>query len=162
MIIADWLMLRHFHPTMTFPMQAQMENIHIASAPYTPDLKDPNAQYWESLEVNSAAIRVYAVNSGAVTLWAGVGYSAVYSALGMETAEVFASVPFETQPLLYDSINTTTFSKARYDVNGEQSWGVLQEIVDNWPYYIPKSIGTYVLKKTVSIAELLNYGKTNI
>jgi nitrilase len=143
---------------MTFPMQAQMENIHIASAPYTPDLKDPDAEYWETLEVNSAAIRTYAVNSGAVTLWAGVGYSAVYSSLGLEMAEVLAAVPYDEQPMLYSSINTSTFdSQTTYDINGEQSWGVLQEITDAWPYYIPKVIGTYVLKKTVLITDLLNF-----
>ena len=146
---------------MTFPMQAQMENVHIASAPYTPDLKDPDAQYWESLEVNAAAIRIYAVNSGAVTLWAGVGYSAVYSALGLETAEVLAAVPFDEQPILYDSINTTSFGTSTYDVNGEQSWGVLQEIVEGWPYYIPKVIGSYVLKKTILINDLLTYNGTS-
>lgn len=139
-------------------MQAQMEDLHIAAAPYTPDLADPNAQYWESLEVNAAAIRVYAVNSGAVTLWAGVGYSAVYSALGLETAEVLAAVPFEEQPLLYDSIDTTGFGKrGSYDVEGEQSWGVLKEIEEGWPYYIPKVVGSYVKRKTVLISDLLSY-----
>ncbi|KAG9562598.1 aliphatic nitrilase-like protein, partial [Aureobasidium melanogenum] len=145
----------HFHPSMTFTMQSQLENIHIAAAPYTPDLDDPDAQYWETLEVNSAAVRTYAVNSGAVTLWAGVGYSAVYSAHGLETAEAKAAVSFDEQPMLYDSINTTGFGTATYDINGEQSWGVLQQIVDGWPYYIPKVIGTYVLKNTVLIADLL-------
>ena len=141
---------------MTFPMQAQMEDIHIAAAPYTPDAKDADAQYWESLEVNSAAIRTYAINSGAVTLWAGVGYSAVYSAEGLEMAEIPAAVPYDEQPLLYSSINTTSFSNSTYDINGEQSWEVLQEIQDGWPYYIPKSIGTYVLRKTVLISDLLS------
>ncbi len=141
-------------------MQAQMENIHIASAPYTPDAKDAAAQYWETLEVNSAAIRTYAVNSGAVTLWAGVGYSTVYSALGLEVAEVLAAVPYDEQPMLYSSINTTAFSRASYNSDGEQSWGVLQQIVDGWPYYIPKVVGTYVARKTVLISELLDLTST--
>ncbi|KAL3421938.1 hypothetical protein PVAG01_06094 [Phlyctema vagabunda] len=146
----------HFHPSMTFIMQAQLENLHIAAAPYTPDLKDPDAEYWETLEVNSAAIRTYAVNSGAVTLWAGVGYSAVYSKNGLEQAEVLAAVPYDKQPMLYSSINTTTFtSDYTYDINGEQSWGILKQIEDGWPYYIPKVVGTYVLKKTILITDLL-------
>ncbi|KAH6694841.1 aliphatic nitrilase-like protein [Leptodontidium sp. MPI-SDFR-AT-0119] len=150
----------HFHPSMTFPMQAQMENIHIASAPYTPDAKDPDAEYWETLEVNAAAIRTYAVNSGAVTLWAGVGYSAVYSGLGLEMAEVLAAVPYDEQPMLYSSINTTSFNKASYNANGEQSWSVLKQIEDGWPYYIPKVVGTFVTRKTVLISELVNFTGT--
>lgn len=125
-----------------------MEDIDIAAAPYTPDVKNAAAQYWETNEVNAAAIRTNAINSGAVNPWAGVGYSAVSSALGLETAEALASVSLDAQPLLYDNINTTAFSTKSYDINSEQSWSVLQEITNAWPYYVPKVIGTYFLKHT--------------
>lgn len=141
-------------------MQAQAENIHIAAAPYTPDANNPDALFWETLEVNSAAVRTYAVNSGAITLWAGIGYSAVYSAEGLERVVALAAVPFADEPLLYDSINTTGFGNSTYYTNGEQSWGVLKEIVNGFPNYIPKVIGTYVLRKTILISDLLNYTAT--
>lgn len=110
--------------------------------------------------MNAGAVRTYAVNAGAVTIWAGVGYSAVYGADGIETAEMLASVPFTT-PMLYTSINTISFNRTKtYNVNGEQSWGVLKQIEDAWPYYIPKVIGTFVLKKQNLNSDLLQYNIT--
>ncbi|CAI7588554.1 unnamed protein product [Penicillium discolor] len=58
----------HFHLSMTFPMQAQVKAIHIASWPYTPDYNDPAAMAFESAEANMAAASLYAVSSGAYTL----------------------------------------------------------------------------------------------
>jgi nitrilase len=149
---------RHFRPTETFPLLAQSENVYIAAAPYTPDAKNSKAQDWETYEVNSAAIRTYAVNSGAVTLWAGVGYSAVYGGNGLELAEISATVDFDEQPFLYADVNTTGFDRSiTYNINGEESWGVLKQIEEGWPYYIPKVIGTFVLRKTNLISDLLTF-----
>lgn len=146
----------HFHPSMTFPMQAQLEDIHIASWPYTPDLNDSSALYWESLEVNGAAARLYAVNSGAVLLMASVGYSAVLNSEGIVETEILASAPYDQQPILYASVNISTFENSpMYNVDGEQSWGVLKQIESGWPYYVPKVEGSYVEQKTVLITDLL-------
>lgn len=147
----------HFHPSMTFNMQAQAENIHVATYPYNPDYNDSNALYWETLEVNGAATRLYAVNSGAIALMTSIGYSAVLSGEGLVTAEVKASVPYDEQPILYASINTTAFSNVSYNVDGEQSWGVLQQIEDSWPYYVPKVEGTYVKQKTILMSDIEAY-----
>lgn len=147
----------HFHPSMTFNMQAQAENIHVAAYPYNPDYNDSNALYWETLEVNGAATRLYAVNSGAITLMTSIGYSAVLSGEGLVTAEVKASVPYDEQPMLYASINTTAFSNVSYNVDGEQSWGILQQIEDSWPYYVPKVEGTYVKQKTILMSDIEAY-----
>lgn len=146
---------RHFHPSMTFAMQAQLEDLHIASFPYMPSANDPSALSWESLEVNSAAARTYAVNSGAVTLFAAVGYSAVYDGEGVEIAVVEADVDFDAQPLLYASINATAFKTQPYNVDGEQSWGVLEQIREEWPAYIPKVQGEFTLKNTVLVEDVL-------
>lgn len=82
-------------------MQAQLEDLRIGSAPYTPDANNADALYWESQEVNSAALRVYAVNSGALTVWTGVGYAAVYSGgEGLQQAEMLAAAPYDTDPIL--------------------------------------------------------------
>ncbi|KAK0640471.1 Nitrilase [Lasiodiplodia hormozganensis] len=145
----------HFHPSMTFPQQAQLEDVHVAAFPYMPSANDPRALSWESLEVNAAAARLYAVNSGAVTLFAAVGYSAVYAADGTEVASVEADVDWDEQPLLFASVNASAFRREAYDVDGEQSWGVLKQIEGAWPASVPKVNGTFVEKKTVSIGELL-------
>ncbi|OMP88072.1 Nitrilase, arylacetone-specific [Diplodia seriata] len=145
----------HFHPSMTFPMQAQLEDVHIASFPYMPDANDATAQYWEALEVNAAAARTYAVNAGAVTLFAAVGHAAVYDGTGIEVASIEQSVDYDERPILYASVNATAFRREAYDVDGEQSWGTLQQVVDAFPAYIPKVEGTFVEKKTVLIADLL-------
>lgn len=144
----------HFHPSMTFPQQAQLEDVHVAAFPYMPSANDPDALSWESLEVNSAAARLYAVNAGAVTLFAAVGYSAVYAADGTEVASVEADVDWDEQPLLFASVNASAFRREAYDVDGEQSWGVLKQIEGDWPAGVPKVNGTFVEKKTVSIGEL--------
>ncbi|KAF7188135.1 Arylacetonitrilase [Pseudocercospora fuligena] len=142
----------HFHPSMTFNMQAQLESLHIASFPYMPNANDPNALYWESLEVNSAAARLYAVNSGAVTLFTSVGYAAVYSGEGLTIAEISADAE---EPMLYAEIDTSGFDKnVTYDVDGEQSWGTLQQIVGSWPDYIPKVNGSFVERKVITLEEI--------
>lgn len=103
-----------------------------------PDAKDAEAQFWETLEVNGAAARTYAVNSGAITVAPSVGNARILSGLGLEIAEISASVSYEDEPIIYASINTTSFSNATYNTNGEQSWGILNEMVDAFPSYIPK------------------------
>ncbi|KAL1625086.1 hypothetical protein SLS56_007513 [Neofusicoccum ribis] len=140
---------------MTFPMQAQLEDLHVASFPYMPGPADPAALSWESVEVNSAAARTYAVNSGAVTLFAAVGHSAVYDGTGVEVAAVAADVDFDEQPMLYASVNASAFRRQRYDVDGEQSWGVLEQVEAEFPASIPRVEGTFTEKKTVLIADLL-------
>jgi nitrilase len=107
---------------------------------------------WKS---TALAALTYAVNSGAVTLFPAVGYAAVFSSEGLVTAKIEAAVPFDEQPLLYATIHTTTFSNAMYDVNGEQSWGVLQQITRSFPSCIPRVEGTYVEHRTITLQELL-------
>jgi hypothetical protein len=82
----------------------------------------------------------------------------VISGSGIDVKTLNATTPYDEQPMLYHSINTTaSHGTAAYDVNGEQSWGILQEIQGGWPYYSPKVIGTYVLQKTVEITALYAY-----
>ncbi|RDW78005.1 hypothetical protein BP5796_05857 [Coleophoma crateriformis] len=148
----------HYHPTMTFPMQAQLENLHIGSWPYQPDYNTSEALYWEAAENNMAASTIYAINGGATTLFTAIGYSAVISSTGERLAEEKATTSMSEAPLLYYNMNTTaTHGTDSYDVDGEQSWGVLKEIEAAWAYYIPKVTGTYVLQKTVEITDLLAY-----
>ncbi|KAJ5900154.1 hypothetical protein N7495_004898 [Penicillium taxi] len=146
----------HFHPAMTFNMQSQIETLHIASWPYMPDEKDGSAAYWESVEVNEAAARMYAVNSGAPLVMASVGNSRFLSNEGLDLNLVKASVSFEDVPLVYSSFNTTGLaSTSPYDADSEQSWGILGQIQEGFPSYIPKVVGDFVVRVYNPIASLL-------
>lgn len=144
---------------MTFSMQAQLETLHIAAFPYQSDFNDPSALPFEDADNNIAAARVYAINAGAVTLFTSIGYATIISSSGVTLAEIKASVPYEEEPMLYYSLNTTEDrgQNSGYDVDGEQSWGVLMEIERGWPASIPKVEGTYVVKKTVLIGALYEF-----
>ncbi|KAF2033550.1 hypothetical protein EK21DRAFT_98239 [Setomelanomma holmii] len=127
----------HFYPAMIFNTQAQAEPLHIAAWPYTPVEADPFAAYWESFEVNLAATRLYAVNAGAPL--------------------VFASIP-----IMYHSLNTTGLAKTvPYTSDGEQSWGVLQEMVAGFPSYIPKVVGALVPHRVFPVAGLIAATKSS-
>lgn len=151
-------MFRHYHPAMTFPMQAQLEDLHIGSWPYQSDYNDSDALFFERAEANMAASIVYAINSGATILFSAIGYSAVVDGSGHLVAEEKAVTSMTEQPMLYYSMNTTaTHDTDSYNIDGEQAWGVLEQIESAWPYYIPKVTGTYVLQKTIEITALLAY-----
>ncbi|KAE9967685.1 hypothetical protein BLS_006236 [Venturia inaequalis] len=158
-----WGMLEcweHYHPTMTFPMQAQLETLHIAAFPYQPPFNDPLALSFENADNNIAAARVYAINSGAVTLFTSIGYATILSSSGTTLAEISADVPYATEPVLYYSINTTDKGvRAGFDVDGEQSWGVLREIEEGWPGGVPRVRGAYVGKKTVMVRDLYAFAE---
>lgn len=49
------------------------------------------------------------------------------------------------------TLNTTTFSNATYDSDGEQSWAALQQIVAEFPAYIPNVNSTFFAKKSIPI-----------
>ncbi|RDW93149.1 uncharacterized protein DSM5745_00471 [Aspergillus mulundensis] len=134
----------HFHPSMTFPMQAQAEAIHIGAFPYMPDYGVVGAEAWEAAEVNMAAASVYATNSGAYTLIPVVGRAAAFYPSGLEMAHISANASYVEHPYLLVSVNTTGFTrKPAYDVDGEQSWGVLEQIRDGWPEGVPKIKGEF-------------------
>lgn len=146
----------HFHPSMTFPMWSQTEDVHFASFPYMPDENDSEALWWESAEVNHAAARTYAVNSGAISIVPAVGRAVVYNGNGVLLAEMNASESMEENPILYVSgINATLFHDVNFNINSEASWGILEQIVDNYPDNIPRVTGTYVNAVTNPISALL-------
>lgn len=139
-------------------MQAQLETLHIGAWPYQTYENDPNALPFEDYSVNIAAARLYAVNSGATTLFTSIGHAHIISGSGIDIVSLNATVPYDETPMLIYSINTTaSHGTPLYDIDGEQSWGVLKEIESGWPYQIPKVMGTYVVKKTVLLSTLLAY-----
>ncbi|OJJ65797.1 hypothetical protein ASPBRDRAFT_70193 [Aspergillus brasiliensis CBS 101740] len=146
----------HFHPAMTYNVQSQVENLHIASFPYMPDSGNSEAAYWESLDVNVAATRTYAINTQAPVAMAAVGNVRFIDGFGIDLLVIEASVPFDKVPLMYTSFNTSGLaSTVPYDTDGEQSWGILQQINAGFPSYIPQVMGSYVQRHKVSISALL-------
>ncbi|PYI26080.1 carbon-nitrogen hydrolase [Aspergillus indologenus CBS 114.80] len=146
----------HFHPAMTFNVQAQMETLHIASWPYMPDENTPGAEYWESNEINVAAARTYAVNAGAPLAMAAVGNARLLSAEGLDEVVVRAGVSMDEVPVVYASFNTTGLAGTLpYDTDGEQSWGTLGQIVRGFPGYIPQVVGDFVQRNFVDVVGLV-------
>ncbi|RAO70225.1 uncharacterized protein BHQ10_006237 [Talaromyces amestolkiae] len=143
----------HFWPSMTLPMQAQLENIHLAAFPYLVDDSNPQKQWYEGTFVNMAAETHYAVLSGAYVFHTSVGTSWVISPSGEVLTHVGSTVDMDTTPIVYYGVNTTGFdTTATYDVNGEVSWGVVKQIYDGFPSYIPKDPGTFVDFASIPIA----------
>ncbi|CAG8165341.1 unnamed protein product [Penicillium salamii] len=141
----------HSYPSLTFIMQAQMENIHIGPFPYLADYGDPEAAGWEGATVEVAASRHYAFMTGSYELMPAVGFAAAFEPSGNMIAQINASVSFEEHPIVYASINTTTFNTSQtYDVDSQMSWAVLQQIVKGYPDYIPRVEGSLVPHKEVS------------
>ncbi|KAF2796733.1 aliphatic nitrilase-like protein [Melanomma pulvis-pyrius CBS 109.77] len=146
----------HFHPAMTFNTQAQAETLHLASWPYTPDEATKSAAYWESLEINLAAARIYAVNAQTPLVFASVGNARFLDSQGLDLTVVKASTSTTQQPLIYQSFNTTGLAATLpYTTDGEQSWGVLQEMLTGFPLYIPKVLGSFVHHNVFPIKGLL-------
>ncbi|GAA5855209.1 hypothetical protein JCM8547_008986 [Rhodosporidiobolus lusitaniae] len=144
----------HFHPAMTFPIQAQSPDLHIGPFPYNPQINDTSALWFEDVEVNLAAARVFAINSGAVTITPGVGGAAIFAGTGSKLVEAQANDSFEDEPIIYASVNATAFANVTYNSNGEQSWGIVKQIEAAIPDYIPRENGTLVPHRNTSIAAL--------
>ncbi|KAL3434971.1 carbon-nitrogen hydrolase [Aspergillus tetrazonus] len=144
----------HFHPSMTFPMQAQAEAIHIGAFPYMPDYGAAGTESWEAAEVNMAAASVYATNSGAYTLIPVVGRAAAFYPSGLEMAHISATASYTEHPYLLVSVNTTGFATIQPSVEGEQSWGVLEQIRNGWPEDVPKVIGESTKRVLNSVNDL--------
>lgn len=137
---------------MTFAMQAQIENIHVAAFPYAPDAGvDPVA--FESAEVSIAAARAYAVSSGAYVLMPSAGTAAIFGN-GGSTLNYINATTAQDIPYITATINTTQFSNKTYDTDGEQSWAALQQMIAEFPAYIPKLESTFFSKKNHSIESI--------
>lgn len=135
-------------------MQAQAEAIHIGAFPYMPDYGAAGTESWEAAEVNMAAASVYATNSGAYTLIPVVGRAAAFYPSGLEMAHISATASYTEHPYLLVSVNITGFATIQPSVEGEQSWGVLEQIRNGWPEDVPKVIGESTKRVLNSVNDL--------
>ncbi|KAI9039608.1 uncharacterized protein KD926_009333 [Aspergillus affinis] len=142
----------HFHPTMYFPMLAQQENIHIAAFPYASDLGvDPLA--WEDSNIDVSAARWYSTNMGGTVVMPAVGSAAIFVD-GGRTANITNATANPSWRYVTATIDTTQFSSAAFDRDGEHSWAVLKQIIENYPSYIPKAGSSFFDKKTVDVRNI--------
>ncbi|PLB52510.1 aliphatic nitrilase [Aspergillus steynii IBT 23096] len=147
----------HVYPSMTFPMQAQVENFHLGPFPYLGDPKDERYLWWEGAESNIAAGSHYAVLSGAYSFFPAVGFAFVSSPFGQVVNSISANVSFEEHPILYHSLDTAGFDTTRaYDSDGQVSWAVLRQMVSSFPGYIPEEEGDLVPRRNATIKFLLS------
>lgn len=142
---------------MAFAMQSQIENLHIAAFPWTPDLGVSTSL--ESTENSMAGARYYAITGQTWTFMPAVGTAAVFSPNGTIVAQVEATEDYPARPILYHSVNTTGFSGTpSYDVNGEFSWSQMQQIGETYPDYIPHVVGNFTPRRLNSVEQMRKTG----
>ncbi|GKZ26572.1 hypothetical protein AbraIFM66951_002630 [Aspergillus brasiliensis] len=146
----------HWFPSMTFPMQAQVENFHLGPFPYMGNPGDKRYLWWEGADANTGTVGHYSNLAGAYSFVAAVGYSFVSDPLAQVVASIGADASFEDHPILYYSLNSSSFNMSKtYDPDSQVSWAVLQQIQQGFPGYIPLVEGSLVPRKNVSIASML-------
>ncbi|GAA5893537.1 hypothetical protein JCM6882_007846 [Rhodosporidiobolus microsporus] len=145
----------HYHPSMTFPIQVQTPDLHIGPFPYQTYRNDTNGGFWEVAETNWGAVRTFGISAGAVTVTPAIGGAIIMSAVGETLAESDGATNIVSEPIIYASVNATAFRNVTYDVNSEQSWGILKQIEAAIPDYIPRENGTFVNQVNNSLTDLL-------
>lgn len=144
---------RHAYQTR-FIMASQYENIHLGPFPYLADPVNPAALFWEDYIQESATARAYAMTTGSYNYMAAIGAAGAFDPLGNTIAEMSANVDMVETPMLYATINTAFNTSKTYDVDGQTSWGILQEIVNAYPKDIPRVEGNLILYREKSVAWL--------
>ncbi|KAF7547351.1 hypothetical protein G7Z17_g7787 [Cylindrodendrum hubeiense] len=135
----------HWYPSMTFPLQAQAENFHIAPFPYMLEPANKEAAWWEGAFANIGTLGHYSNLAGATSFVTAVGVAFVVSPLAQLEAYISDTVDFTKTPILYHSIETSGFNTSKtYDADSQTSWGVLQQILNGFPSYIPRDEGEFV------------------
>ena len=107
-----------------------------------------------SQEVNWSAWRTYAIQSSAINVGPGVGAGAIWNGQAQVLGQVDAAVPYVVQPIVYATVNSTAFANSSYNISGDNSWGILPQITNSNPAYIPRENGTFVDRVLNPIVEL--------
>ncbi|TQN71716.1 Arylacetonitrilase, partial [Colletotrichum shisoi] len=139
----------HLRPTMTFNIQAQLPNIHVGAWPYNQNPGAADVENWEDVDVAYSALRLLSILTNAVTVTPSIGYGFInqFTTLLAHSNSNATAHPNDDQdyaPLIYSSVNGSSWSNQSYDLDGEVSWGTLKQIEDGFPEYIPKENGSFV------------------
>lgn len=109
---------------MTFPMQAQLEDIHIAmypniKSPYEPEDPDKISHPFSSMAVNMAGVHIYSATAKVWSVVAGMDGGIIMNPVGVIQALLPppTNETYDGPTYLAHSINTTTFRQSRtYEV----------------------------------------------
>lgn len=148
---------RHMWPSEIFAMHSQVENIHVASFPWAPDLGVDTGV--TRAEVSIAGARLYAVTGSTWVLMPAVGTSVIIAPNGTIVAQVEASDCPVAQPMIYHSINTIAFAGTPdHQADGEYSYAALKQVNAAFPAAIPHDKGIYISYRENSIQEMRRVG----
>lgn len=112
---------------------------------------DPLA--WESAEVGVSAARWYSTNMGGTVIMPAVG-TAVIFVDGGATANISNATANPSWKFISTTIDTTLFSNATFDLDGEQSWGALKQMMETYPSYIPRAGSSFFEKEVHPIQNI--------
>ncbi|KAF4314472.1 Nitrilase/cyanide hydratase and apolipoprotein N-acyltransferase [Botryosphaeria dothidea] len=137
--IGTLLCWEHLHQTMSFPMHAQAEQIHVASFPYVGGDDYTGIPWWDRAETSTSIPRVYSIDGYVFTVMPAIGRATIFGAGGVPLNVSDAVSDFESLPYITATVNASAFNLTEtYDVDGEFSWAALSQIRDAYPAYIPR------------------------
>lgn len=141
----------HMYHTTRFLMASQREDLHIGPFPYLADDKD-GSLWWENAVNEGANARAYAWMSKTYNFVAAIGAAFAFDPMGYTIASIDAAADMDEFPILYASVNTTSFNTSKtYDADGQTSWAIVKEMYDNFPAYIPREEGNLVAYREKSV-----------
>ncbi|KAJ0164154.1 hypothetical protein CTA2_1632 [Colletotrichum tanaceti] len=145
---------------MTFNIQAQLPNIHVGAWPYNQNPGTADVENWEDVDVAYSALRLMSILTNAVTVTPSIGYGFInqFTTLLAHSNSNTTAHPNDDQdyaPLIYSSVNGSSWSDQSYDLDGEVSWGTLKQIEDGFPEYIPKENGSFVTFRQYSTEAII-------
>lgn len=90
-----------------------------------------------------SALRLISILTNAVTVTPSIGHGFInqFTTLLAKSDSNQTASPEDDKgyaPIIYTSINGSSWSNKSYDLDGEVSWGTLMQIEDGFPEYIPK------------------------
>ncbi|KAH6665335.1 aliphatic nitrilase [Plectosphaerella plurivora] len=141
---------------MTFPMQAQREQLHVGCWPYALDPGDDSDVHWFNTHIVRHGISLYALLSGAYVLIPAVGHAFILDPLCNIVAELRNEVDYEEEPILYHTV--PAFEKGNgvkeHDPDAQASWAVLQQLNESFPKTIPHEQGELVPQRSITVDDL--------
>jgi hypothetical protein len=87
---------------------------------------------------------------GGTVIMPAVGTAAIFVDGGV-TANISNATANPSWKYITATIDTTSFSNATFDLDGEHSWGALKQMIETYPSYIPKADSSFFGKEKHTI-----------
>ncbi|RAK75185.1 uncharacterized protein BO72DRAFT_498326 [Aspergillus fijiensis CBS 313.89] len=153
-IRAQKLPFGHVYPESRFISGAQPANIHVASFPIGSSVANAtvNVNPYTGWHADAKAYAETAAGSPILML-PTYGASGIFS--GSTTLnESTNTLTTGSQPYVTTVLNTTTFSDTSYSVNAYNSWGAVENIMQNLPSDMPQRKGPFLQRVIFTIDQL--------